>query len=98
MSNIVVESNHGICSISINRADKKNALTQVMYKQMGQAIIDAQQDDKVKVILLKSQGDIFTAGNDMHDFAKANQTASDDKNVDDNLILNLGYYRQFTLH
>lgn len=86
MSHIVVESTHGIFSISISRADKKNALTQVMYKQMGQAIIDAQQDDKVKVILLKSQGDIFTAGNDMHDFAKINQTASDDKNVDDNLI------------
>lgn len=85
MSNIIVETTDSVCTISINRSEKKNALTQSMYKQMGDAITLAGENHDISVILLKSIGDIFTAGNDMHDFAQANQQAQSNHDVDDNL-------------
>jgi enoyl-CoA hydratase/carnithine racemase len=86
MSNIMVETTDSVCTISINRSDKKNALTQAMYKQMGDAITLAGENEDISVVLLKSEGDIFTAGNDMHDFSQANQQAQSSQDVDDNLV------------
>jgi enoyl-CoA hydratase/carnithine racemase len=86
MSNILFETIDSVCTISINRSNKKNALTQSMYKEMGDAITLAGENEDISVVLLKSDGDIFTAGNDMHDFAQANQQAQSTNDVDDNLI------------
>lgn len=86
MSNIMVETQSGVCTISINRSEKKNALTQAMYKQMGDAITLAGENNDISVVLLKSEGNIFTAGNDMHDFAQSDQQVQSNSDVDDNLV------------
>lgn len=83
MSKVIVEIEDNICVICINRAEKKNALTQAMYMEMGQAINHAQSDAQVKVILIRSEGEIFSAGNDMFDFANADQSASEGQKIGD---------------
>lgn len=63
----------GVLTITINRPEKKNALTGAMYLAMAEAISAADTDPAVMAILINANGDAFTAGNDLGDFL-ANQT------------------------
>ena len=53
--------------ISLNRPDKKNALSCDMYMAMTTALADAAMDDSIYAILIKGTADSFSAGNDIRD-------------------------------
>jgi enoyl-CoA hydratase/carnithine racemase len=59
----------GVLRVTLARPDKKNALTQPMYAALAQALARAETDSSVRVVLLEGEGDAFTAGNDLGDFA-----------------------------
>lgn len=59
----------GILTITINRLDKKNALTHEMYSTLAQCLSDANEAPTTKVVYLTGSQDIFTAGNDLGEFA-----------------------------
>lgn len=59
----------GVLKITLARADKKNALTQPMYGALAHALARAETDTTVRAVLLEAEGDAFTAGNDLGDFA-----------------------------
>lgn len=61
----------GVLEITFSRPEKKNALTNPMYRVAREALERAQHDDEVRVVLFSSDGDAFTAGNDMGTFARA---------------------------
>ncbi len=69
-----------VLTITINRPDKKNALTQVMYQTMADALTQAGADKSVRVVVITGVNDSFTAGNDLADFLAANQ--AQDRNAD----------------
>jgi enoyl-CoA hydratase/carnithine racemase len=58
-----------ILRITFARPEKKNALTQAMYVAVGEALTRAESDPAVRVVLFDAEGDAFTAGNDIADFA-----------------------------
>jgi hypothetical protein len=58
-----------VLHITLARPEKKNALTQAMYVAMGEALTRAESDPAVRAVLIDSEGDSFTAGNDIADFA-----------------------------
>jgi enoyl-CoA hydratase/carnithine racemase len=58
-----------ILRITINRPEKMNALTAAMYDAFANAILAADGDPEVRVILIEGAGGCFTSGNDLHDFA-----------------------------
>ena len=58
-----------ILRITINRPEKMNALTAAMYDAFANAILAADGDPEVRVILIEGTGGCFTSGNDLHDFA-----------------------------
>lgn len=58
-----------VCEIGIDRPDKKNALNFAMYEALADALLAAQQSPKIRSILLYGSGGVFTAGNDLTDFA-----------------------------
>jgi len=62
-----------VARIEIARPEKKNALTHAMYHELAQAIEAADADPAVRAILLHGQPDVFTAGNDLEDFARPRQ-------------------------
>ena len=65
---VVTEIKDRIALLRIDRLDKKNALTDAIYRALGDAIAAADADDEVRVLVLTGTGDSFTAGNDMLDF------------------------------
>lgn len=56
---------NAVLTISLNRPDKKNALTGAMYTELAE-ILESRVDDVSAVIL--TGGSDFTAGNDLADF------------------------------
>lgn len=68
MSDVLIEKRDGVLRLTMNRPDKKNALTGPMYDTMTAALKDAERDDAVRAILLEGAGGSFTAGNDLGDF------------------------------
>jgi enoyl-CoA hydratase/carnithine racemase len=69
MSQISVEQIGAVLVLKLNRAEKKNALTQEMYQTLATKINEAAGDFGVRCIVISSEGDSFTAGNDINDFA-----------------------------
>jgi enoyl-CoA hydratase/carnithine racemase len=54
--------------VTLNRPEKKNALTRDMYDALAAAPKAADADRSVRVVSLAGSGDAFTAGNDIADF------------------------------
>jgi len=67
---VLVSQSGGVCEIRLNRPDKRNAITIAMYDSMWDAIVRAEADDSIRVILLSGEGSSFTAGNDLVDFMR----------------------------
>lgn len=60
----------GVLTLRLNRAEKKNALTQAMYSALAEAIEAAATNPAVRVLVIAGNDDAFCAGNDMVDFMK----------------------------
>ncbi|NVK41449.1 MAG: enoyl-CoA hydratase/isomerase family protein [Oceanospirillaceae bacterium] len=72
MTSLISSERRGkILSISLQRPDKKNALTTAMYETLTGLFARADQDDAVAVIHFTGSGDSFCAGNDLNDFMAA---------------------------
>ena len=69
MSDILIERDNGVLEIRFNRPAKKNAITNAMYGAMADALESAAADPGIRAILFAAEGDFFTAGNDLVDFA-----------------------------
>jgi enoyl-CoA hydratase/carnithine racemase len=67
--NIQVHHDQGVCTIVFDRPSKKNAFTQAMYVAFLAALERAAGDPATRVVLLHGTGGVFTAGNDLLDFA-----------------------------
>ena len=67
-----IEKADGILALVLNRPEKKNALTDAMYGALADALEASDEDRETRVILLRGEGDMFTAGNDIADFAATN--------------------------
>lgn len=65
---ICVNEAGGILEITLQRPDRKNALTHAMYSAINQAFEHAEATPAVRAVLLTGTRDCFTAGNDMVDF------------------------------
>lgn len=63
------QQDQGIATITIDRPDKKNAITGPMYEAMVAGFRRAAADKSVRVVIVTGAGDAFTAGNDLKDFA-----------------------------
>ncbi len=69
---VLIEKSGGVLTLTLNRPEKKNALTRAMYQALGDAIDQANDDKDVRCVLIQANGDAFTAGNDLADFAAVN--------------------------
>ncbi|MEM1350511.1 MAG: enoyl-CoA hydratase-related protein, partial [Myxococcota bacterium] len=62
-----------VLTVTISRAEKKNALTQEMYGALADAIESYGEDDSARALVLTGAADAFSAGNDLGDFAAPEQ-------------------------
>src|SRR3569832_1744579 len=67
-SDVIVDLDAGVLSVSLNRPAKKNAITDAMYEAVAQALQRAQTDKAVRVVLIRGKSKNLSAGNDIGDF------------------------------
>ncbi|HEY4665305.1 MAG TPA: enoyl-CoA hydratase, partial [Comamonas sp.] len=65
---ILVHTEDGVRTVTLNRVEKKNSITQAMYSAMAEALTSAVDDDAVRVVVLQGDATVFSAGNDIGDF------------------------------
>ncbi|MDH3732887.1 MAG: enoyl-CoA hydratase-related protein [Gemmatimonadota bacterium] len=63
-----VERDRNVMTVTLNRPEAKNALTHAMYTAVADAIGTASREG-VRCVVITGEGDAFTAGNDLGDFA-----------------------------
>jgi enoyl-CoA hydratase/carnithine racemase len=68
---VQIDINDGVMEIFWNRPAKKNAISNAMYRAATAALARAEADSSIRVALIGSVGDSFSAGNDLADFAAA---------------------------
>jgi enoyl-CoA hydratase/carnithine racemase len=79
MSEHVRVERHGAwLSITLARPDRRNAITVAMYAALADAVERAGNDDSIRVISFRGEGQDFTAGNDLADFLQARPTDPED--------------------
>ena len=80
MNEILNDNTDGVVTITLNRADKKNAITAAMHGAMADALEQAEADTSVRAIVLQGHETVFSAGNDIADFLN-NPPATQDSPV-----------------
>lgn len=62
-----------ICTLTLSRPEKHNALDDLMITELSDAFLKAQKDHQVKVIVLKGEGESFCSGADLEYLQKISQ-------------------------
>ena len=65
---ITTQIEQHIATITIDRPERKNALTPAMYQSMVDALRAFDADDAVRVALITGTDEMFCSGNDLADF------------------------------
>lgn len=68
---VKVERNKGVLSITLNRPERRNAITVDMYAALADAVETAAGDDDIRIVTVRGEGQDFAAGNDLGDFLTA---------------------------
>ncbi len=77
MSDILVHTEAGVCTISFNRLSRKNSITSDMYAAMAEAMQAANTDAAIRVVVIQGDETIFSAGNDIGDFLEKPPSGED---------------------
>jgi enoyl-CoA hydratase/carnithine racemase len=65
------EQNDGVLAITLNRPERRNAITVAMYDALASAFEAAAEDPSIRLIAVRGEGQDFAAGNDLADFMNA---------------------------
>jgi enoyl-CoA hydratase/carnithine racemase len=77
MSGITTSRSGQTLIIRLNRPEKMNAITRAMYAGLTASLNEAAGDFSIRTVLLTSEGDHFTSGNDIGDFMSNPPTQED---------------------
>src|SRR6059058_4399160 len=66
-----VDRSGGVLAITLNRPERRNAITVAMYAALADAIAGAWEDGETRLITIRGEGQDFAAGNDLADFLEA---------------------------
>jgi len=76
----------GIRFLTLNRPEKRNALSRELVWELSQAFQDTDEDETVRAVVLSGAGDVFSAGADLAAL-QALQSASYEDNLKDSRAL-----------
>jgi enoyl-CoA hydratase/carnithine racemase len=69
MNNVRCEDIGPVRHVVINRPEKRNALSSKVYEDLAEAFADAARAPEVRCVIVRGDGPIFSAGNDVHELA-----------------------------
>lgn len=78
-----------IATITLNRVDKRNALNPELVSLLTASFLKASKDDQVKVVILKANGNTFSAGADLAYLQELQANSYEENLADSNNLKNL---------
>lgn len=85
-----------VAEIILNRPEKRNAFNEVLVEELKDAFSKAEQDSKVKVVILKANGKVFSAGADLG-YLQGLQSNTYEENLADSMNLKALYQQMYSL-
>jgi enoyl-CoA hydratase/carnithine racemase len=76
-NDILLHTESGVTTITFNRTAKKNSITPAMYAAMDDALVRAEADAQVRVVVFQGDATVFSAGNDVGDFLEQPLSGTD---------------------
>jgi feruloyl-CoA hydratase/lyase len=73
--NVLVEFEDGIAWVSLNRPEKRNAMSPALNAEMLETIDALEADERCGVLVLTGSGDSFSAGMDLKEYFRATDDA-----------------------
>ena len=64
---LLVEIDGGVATITLNRPEKRNAMTPAMDRQLREALFALDEDEAIRAIVVTGAGDAFCSGMDVSD-------------------------------
>src|SRR5678816_3423363 len=64
---VLVEVAGDLATVTLNRPDRRNALSEAMLRDLGSALERAASDPGVRAIVLAANGTVFSSGHDFSD-------------------------------
>lgn len=95
MVNYEVENRIGY--ITLNRPERRNALSYEMIQKLKEAFTNAENDKSVKVIVLKAEGKAFCSGADLESLQQLQKNSEAENLADSNHLKEL-FYQIYTLN
>jgi len=86
MNHVEYTTASGIGFITLNRPEKRNALSAELIAELKQAFVALEKDDRARVIVLNAKGEVFCAGADLA-YLKQLQGFSEKENLEDSRML-----------
>jgi len=62
---ILLDKSEGTARVTLNRPEKKNALNDMLVKELNQVFDELGQDKNIKIVILQGAGDTFCSGADL---------------------------------
>lgn len=81
-----IQNKNAVCTLTLSRAEVHNALNPALIDQLKDAFITAEENDDIRIIVLKGAGKNFCAGADL-EHMKSIAKASEEENKQDALTL-----------
>ena len=81
---VVDRDSRGVCTLTLNRPDKRNAFDGPLIADLHSALTQAAHDSAVRIVVLTGVGSAFCAGMDL-DHMRRQGTLSASENIDDAL-------------
>ncbi|MEO7786803.1 MAG: p-hydroxycinnamoyl CoA hydratase/lyase [Sphingomicrobium sp.] len=73
---VAIERDEGIAWVTMNRPDKRNAMSPTMNREMLEVLEELELDDSIGVVVLTGAGEAFTAGMDLKEYFRETDQAS----------------------
>lgn len=74
-----IDESTGVATISLNRPEKRNALSSELVDELSDALAWADADERVRVVLLRGEGKDFCAGADLDALAEMMDAGVEDQ-------------------
>ncbi len=75
LTTVKVQFDEGIAWVSLNRPDKRNAMSPTLNREMLQVLEALEFDDRCGVVVLTGEGDSFSAGMDLKEYFRETDNA-----------------------
>ncbi len=68
MTTVLSTVENAVCTVTLNRPERLNAINAAMIAELNAALADADADDAVRAIVLRGAGRAFCSGDDLKEF------------------------------